>query len=208
MLRLLFDGCRAKKLFWCLDFKDSSVLFVHTKGEHVYIELFIHIPTVETEMISDIIPVGNSSRSPHRVCAERGMLSHSFPPFMRQIPLPSIYLFISARDGWSLTFPTEATHVAPQPVCHYRWPHLDLPVISRPPCRGSQQHAPQWGSVRGGRERGDRKGVKTRGEWWMERWEGRREGGKWNEVVGKGERGRTKAGAKRREWGEAEAKKK
>lgn len=128
--RECFDGYRAK-LVWCLDFKDFFVLFVHTRGSCLY--WIIHrLSHCRTQMISDMIPVEIHHNLP-TVCAE--MDAQSFLPLHATNPSPSIYLFISLCAGWNPTFPTEVTRVAPEPVCHYRWPvvHFYLPLISRPP---------------------------------------------------------------------------
>lgn len=152
----------------------SSSLFI--PGEHVDSELFIHTLTVKHKWFQLLSQWKFIMISP--LCVQRGKLRHSFP-FVRHIhPHPSIYL--SLCNGWNLTFPTEATRVAPQPVCHYRWPvaHYYLPLISWPPWEAANRtyHSKEGGSkARGWGELGDRKNGKSRekGEWKGEEAKGR-----------------------------------
>ncbi len=154
-----------------------SLSSLFTPGEHVYIELFIHIFTVEHKWFQiasrwKFITISS-------LCAETG--AQSFLPLHATNPSPSILLFISLCVGWSLKFPTEATRAAPQPVCHYRWPvaHLYLPLISRPSweAANSMPHREGGGSKGWGwGERWDRKGGETGGKGWRERQEGNRTG--------------------------------
>lgn len=99
-------------------------------------------------------PHGNSSRSPSCVCRE----GCSVIPSLSCSEFPPIHL--SLHDGWKRKFPTQATWVAPQPVCHYCWPvaHLYLPLISWPPREaantnlreeGAKGEAREWDRMRG-----------------------------------------------------------